>query len=80
MEKDTTCNIIVVFMEAIVLPKNSRIRGISYTANMARTSHAVQVGKRKLELSNLNKVLWPEDGVTKAELIFNTIWPSPPRS
>ena len=36
---------------------------------MARTSHAVQVGKRKLELSNLNKVLWPEDGVTKAELI-----------
>jgi DNA ligase D-like protein (predicted polymerase)/DNA ligase D-like protein (predicted ligase)/DNA ligase D-like protein (predicted 3'-phosphoesterase) len=36
---------------------------------MARSSHVVQVGKRRLELSNLNKVLWPEDGVTKAELI-----------
>ena len=36
---------------------------------MARSSHQVTVGKRKLELSNLNKVLWPEDGVTKAELI-----------
>jgi len=36
---------------------------------MARSSHVVQVGKRKLELSNLNKVLWPEDGVIKAELI-----------
>jgi DNA ligase D-like protein (predicted ligase)/DNA ligase D-like protein (predicted polymerase)/DNA ligase D-like protein (predicted 3'-phosphoesterase) len=36
---------------------------------MARTAHTVSVGKRKLELSNLNKVLWPEDGVTKAELI-----------
>ncbi len=36
---------------------------------MARTSQQVQIGKRKLELSNLNKVLWPEDGVTKAELI-----------
>lgn len=36
---------------------------------MARTSQQVQIGKRKLELSNLNKVLWPEDGITKAELI-----------
>jgi len=36
---------------------------------MAKTSRVVQVGKRKLELSNLNKVLWPEDGITKAELI-----------
>ncbi|HEX6791818.1 MAG TPA: non-homologous end-joining DNA ligase [Candidatus Krumholzibacteria bacterium] len=36
---------------------------------MARTAQKVQIGKRKLELSNLNKVLWPEDGVTKAELI-----------
>jgi bifunctional non-homologous end joining protein LigD len=36
---------------------------------MARTAQQVQIGKRKLELSNLNKVLWPEDGVTKAELI-----------
>lgn len=36
---------------------------------MARSSQVVQVGKRTLELSNLNKVLWPEDGVLKAELI-----------
>lgn len=28
-----------------------------------------QVGKRKLELSNLDKVLFPEDGVLKAEVI-----------
>ena len=45
---------------------------------MARTAHNVTVGKRKLELSNLNKVLWPEDGVTKAELIqyYLTIAPT----
>ncbi len=36
---------------------------------MARTSQMAQVGKRKIELSNLEKVLWPEDGVLKAELI-----------
>jgi DNA ligase D-like protein (predicted ligase)/DNA ligase D-like protein (predicted polymerase)/DNA ligase D-like protein (predicted 3'-phosphoesterase) len=36
---------------------------------MARTSQIVQVGKRKIELSNLTKVLWPGDGVIKAELI-----------
>ena len=36
---------------------------------MARTSQMTQVGKRKIELSNLEKVLWPEDGVLKAELI-----------
>jgi DNA ligase D-like protein (predicted ligase)/DNA ligase D-like protein (predicted polymerase)/DNA ligase D-like protein (predicted 3'-phosphoesterase) len=36
---------------------------------MARTSQHVKVGKRKLELSNLDKVLWPADGVIKAELI-----------
>jgi bifunctional non-homologous end joining protein LigD len=28
-----------------------------------------QVGKRKLELSNLDKVLFPEDGIVKAEVI-----------
>jgi len=28
-----------------------------------------QVGKRKLELSNLDKVLYPEDGIVKAEVI-----------
>lgn len=36
---------------------------------MARTSQIAQVGKRKIELSNLKKVLWPDDGIVKAELI-----------
>ncbi len=36
---------------------------------MARTSQMTQVGKHKLEISNLDKVLWPEDGIVKAELI-----------
>jgi DNA ligase D-like protein (predicted ligase)/DNA ligase D-like protein (predicted polymerase)/DNA ligase D-like protein (predicted 3'-phosphoesterase) len=34
-----------------------------------RTSQITQVGKRKLELSNLTKVLYPDDGITKAHLI-----------
>ena len=36
---------------------------------MAKKSHMTQVGKRKLEISNLDKVLWPDDGFVKAELI-----------
>ena len=36
---------------------------------MPRTSQIVQVGKRKVELSNLNKVLFPDDHILKAELI-----------
>jgi bifunctional non-homologous end joining protein LigD len=36
---------------------------------MAKKSQWTLVGKRKLELSNLEKVLFPEDGVTKAEII-----------
>jgi bifunctional non-homologous end joining protein LigD len=36
---------------------------------MAKKSQWTQVGKRKLELSNLEKVLFPEDGITKAEVI-----------
>ena len=36
---------------------------------MPRTSHKVEVGKRKLELSNLDKILYPEDGYVKAEII-----------
>lgn len=36
---------------------------------MGRTSQLVEVGKRKLELSNLEKVLYPEDHVLKAEVI-----------
>ena len=36
---------------------------------MPRTSHWVEVGKRKLELSNLDKILYPEDGYVKAEII-----------
>jgi len=36
---------------------------------MAKKSQWTEVGKRKLELSNLDKVLFPEDGVVKAEVI-----------
>ena len=36
---------------------------------MARTSRKVEIGKRKLELSNLEKVLYPDDGVLKAEIV-----------
>jgi bifunctional non-homologous end joining protein LigD len=36
---------------------------------MARTSTTATVGKRKIELSNLNKVLFPSDQIIKAELI-----------
>src|ERR1041385_2676372 len=35
----------------------------------SRTSQIAQVGKRKLELSNLEKVLFPEDHIVKAQLI-----------
>jgi bifunctional non-homologous end joining protein LigD len=36
---------------------------------MSRTSQTVQVGRRKIELSNLDKVLYPGDRILKAELI-----------
>lgn len=36
---------------------------------MARTSQYVKVGKRTVELSNLKKVLFPDDELLKAELI-----------
>ncbi len=36
---------------------------------MPRTSQIVQVGRRKVELSNLEKVLYPSDRILKAELI-----------
>jgi bifunctional non-homologous end joining protein LigD len=34
-----------------------------------RTSQVAQVGKRQIELSNLTKVLFPEDSIVKAQLI-----------
>lgn len=34
-----------------------------------KASQWVQIGKRQVELSNLDKVLFPEDGVLKAEII-----------
>ena len=45
---------------------------------MARTSQPVQIGKRKIELSNLNKVLYPDDNIIKAEIIeyYLTIAPT----
>ncbi len=36
---------------------------------MARKSQWVELGKRKLELSNLDKVLYPENNIVKAEVI-----------
>ncbi len=36
---------------------------------MAKKSQWAQIGKRKLELSNLDKVLFPEDDIVKAEVI-----------
>jgi bifunctional non-homologous end joining protein LigD len=35
----------------------------------SRTSQIAQVGKRKIELSNLNKVLYPDDRIIKAQII-----------
>ena len=35
----------------------------------SRTSQLAQVGKRRIELSNLNKVLYPDDHISKAQLI-----------
>ena len=35
----------------------------------SRTSQITQVGKRTIELSNLGKVLYPDDHITKAQLI-----------
>jgi bifunctional non-homologous end joining protein LigD len=36
---------------------------------MARTTQKVQVGKRQIELSNLTKVLFPDDHIVKAQVI-----------
>ena len=36
---------------------------------MAKKSTWTTIGKRKIELSNLEKVLFPEDGIVKAEVI-----------
>jgi bifunctional non-homologous end joining protein LigD len=36
---------------------------------MAKSSQWTHVGKRKLELSNLAKILFPDDGITKAQVI-----------
>jgi len=45
---------------------------------MSRTSQLVQIGKRKIELSNLNKTLYPDDHLIKAEVIeyYHTIAPA----
>lgn len=36
---------------------------------MAKKSQWVQIGKRKIELSNLDKILFPDDHILKAEII-----------
>jgi len=45
---------------------------------MARSSKHVQLGKYKLELSNLEKELYPDDGILKAEVIqyYLTVGPT----
>ena len=45
---------------------------------MAKTKQRTQVGKHTIELTNLEKVLWPDDGFVKAELIqyYLTIAPT----
>jgi bifunctional non-homologous end joining protein LigD len=35
----------------------------------SRTSQIAQIGKRKIEVSNLDKVLYPGDLIVKAQLI-----------
>jgi bifunctional non-homologous end joining protein LigD len=35
----------------------------------ARSTQVAQVGKRKIEVSNLDKLLYPDDGIIKAQLI-----------
>ena len=35
----------------------------------SRTSQIAQIGKRQIELSNLQKVLYPDDHIIKAQLI-----------
>src|SRR5579872_888931 len=35
----------------------------------SHTVQITQVGKRKIELSNLTKILYPDDGISKAELV-----------
>jgi len=35
----------------------------------SRTSQVAQVGRRKVELSNLAKIVYPEDGITKAQVL-----------
>ncbi len=44
---------------------------------MAKKKVHVELGKRKLDLSNLEKILYPEDGVIKAEVIEYYINMSP---
>jgi len=36
---------------------------------MPRKSHTVKIGKRRLDLSNLEMVLFPKDDIIKAEII-----------
>src|SRR5688572_25224521 len=44
----------------------SQTKDSSQSELMAKKSQWVQIGKRKIELSNLDKVLFPEDNVLKA--------------
>jgi bifunctional non-homologous end joining protein LigD len=50
-------------------PKTSLEFGALGTLMARRTVTTVEIGGRTLELSNAEKVLWPEDGYTKADLV-----------
>ena len=47
---------------------------------MVRTSQIAQVGRRKVELTNPKKGLWPADGFVKADLVeaYRPMAPSMP--
>ena len=46
-----------------------RIRREPQLLMPSRTSQIAQVGKRQIELSNLTKLLFPDDHIVKAQLI-----------
>jgi bifunctional non-homologous end joining protein LigD len=47
----------------------SKQRSLFALAMASRSSQITQVGKRRIELSNLDKVLYPDDQIVKAQLI-----------
>ncbi len=61
-----------------ICPESGSFKFIFLFSNVAKKSQWVTIGKRKVELSNLDKILFPEDGISKAEVIeyYLTIAPT----